>query len=66
MTIKLAFDIPQAADAASVPATAIRRAIKAGELKAKQQSRTQDGDGFGKYLIRVSDLEAWLDSLPDG
>lgn len=72
MTVpKLALTIPEAAEAAGVTDRTIRSWIAQGLLKAKRQSqKVQDGkptnDGTGKYLIRVADLDAALDALPDG
>ena len=69
---KLSLTIPEAAEAASVTERTIRAWIANGWLKAKRQSRKEDdrgrpvGEGVGKYLVRVADLEACLDSLPDG
>ena len=63
--MKLALPIPEAAEAVGVTDKTIRAAIHKGDLKAKRQSRNEVGDGVGKYLIKVSDLEAWFDGLVD-
>lgn len=64
--IKLALTVTEAAEACGVTEKAIRAAIGTGHLRAKRQSRrTADGEGTGRLLVRVADLEAWLDSLAD-
>lgn len=64
-TTRLALTIPEAAEACGVTDKAIRTAIHAGDLRAKRQSRTKDGDPTGKYLITVPALQNWLEDLPD-
>lgn len=64
MTPKLALTIPEAAEAAGVTDRTIRAWIANGWLVAKRQSKNKDGDGVGKTLIRVADLEACLENLP--
>lgn len=54
---KLAYDIAAAAGRYSVSPDLIRRAIKAGELDAKNVGR--------KYLISAKALEEWFDGLAD-
>lgn len=63
---KLSLTIPEAAEAASVTQRTIRAWIANGWLKAKRQSKNDDGDPTGKYLITVRALEDCLDNLPDG
>jgi predicted DNA-binding transcriptional regulator AlpA len=65
MTDKLLLTIPEAASLTPFGDKTIRAAIKATDpaafpppLKAKRGSR-------GQYLVRVADLEAWIDSLQD-
>jgi excisionase family DNA binding protein len=66
MTVRLALTIPEAAKACGVDDSRIRRAIHAGELKAKRSGRARNGiDGAGKLLIRPADLDVWLDGLAD-
>lgn len=62
---RVALTVGEAAEACGVTEKAIRRAINAGELKAKRQSRTADGDGIGKLLVTVTALSAWVDGLAD-
>lgn len=57
----LAYTRQQAAEACSVGVDAITEAIVSGKLRAKRQGV----NGGGKYLIRVVDLEAWLEGLAD-
>ena len=64
-TLTISLTIPEAAKATGVTDKAIREAIHSGALKAKRQSRTEDGQGTGKYLIKVTALEQWVDSLAD-
>lgn len=52
----LALSIPDAAAAVSVSRDVLQLAIKRGELIAHYPN--------SKPLIRLVDLEAWLDSLP--
>ena len=67
---RLALTIPQAAEAAGVTEKQIRAWIGSGDLKAKRQTRQKDakgnptGEGVGKYLILVRDLEECLEGLP--
>jgi excisionase family DNA binding protein len=56
----LAVGLREAADLAGVSTDTVRRAIHATEppyLKAKRVG--------ARFAIKVSDLEDWLDSLPD-
>jgi hypothetical protein len=62
---RVALNVAEAAEACGVTEKAIRRAINTGELKAKRQSRTADGDGAGKFLIPVTALAAWVEGLAD-
>lgn len=64
-TPKLALTVPQAAEAAGVTDKQIRAWIGAGDLRAKRQTRRPgDGEGVGRYLILVRDLEDCLERLP--
>lgn len=63
MNIKLALSTEEAAEACAVSKDVIKAAIRRGDLPAKRSGRRENGTGAGKYLIRVADLEAWLDSL---
>lgn len=61
----IALTIPEAAKAVGVTDKVIRAAIHRGDLKAKRQSRNEDGEGQGKYLVSIKALEAWYDGLAD-
>lgn len=65
MSIKLSMTIPQAAESTGFTEKQIRMAIHAGALKAKRATKNKDGEGVGKYILRVGDLETWLDGLAD-
>jgi excisionase family DNA binding protein len=56
MTTKLAYSLPEAADAVSVSQDTLRRAIRAGDLPFRRVGV--------KYLIATTDLLAWFESLP--
>lgn len=62
---KLALTIPQAAEAAGVTERTIRAWIAQGWLRAKRQSKNDEGDPTGKYLITTRALEDCLEQLPD-
>jgi excisionase family DNA binding protein len=53
----IAFSRAAAAEASNISEDMLDRAIKAGELKAKQLGR--------RILIRPADLDAYIESLPD-
>lgn len=55
----LAYTIQEAAVATGYGTTTINNAVKRGELIA-----TYGGDKKSKPVIRVKDLDAWLDALP--
>ena len=61
----LALSVPEAAAAMDVTPATIRKAINAGHLRAKRQSRDANGNGTGKYLISVKALQEWFDGLED-
>lgn len=56
MTIRLAYDVAEAAEAVSVSTDTIRAAIRAGDLAARYVGR--------KQIIPAAELEAWLNALP--
>ena len=57
MTEPLSYTVADAASVTGLSQTFIRRAIWAGELKAKHANT--------RVIVRRADLEAWLDGLPD-
>lgn len=54
---KLAYSIPELADAVSLSVTSIRDAIDRGDLKPKYPNR--------KPIIPAVEAQRWLDSLAD-
>ena len=55
----------EAAQMLGVSEDVIRRAKGRGDLKAKKTSRGDDGEGRGKELYAVADLQAWFEGLAD-
>lgn len=55
------FDLDRAAEAMCVSKETLKRAIRAGKLRAKKSSA---GTG-GKHLVSAADLDAWFESLED-
>lgn len=64
-TVVIALSIPEAATAVDMTPAMLRKAIHAGQLRAKRQSRDEAGNGVGKYLISVKALEEWFEGLED-
>lgn len=62
---KISLNLEEAGLAIGVSDETIRRAIHAGELKAKRSSKNDDGDGIGRLLIGVDDLRTWFNGLVD-
>ena len=54
---KLAYTIPEAARAVSYSVETIRLALRHGDLRASYANT--------KPVVRASELQRWLDSLPD-
>lgn len=65
MSTPLAYSKTSAALSAGVSSQTIDRAIKAGKLRAKRTSVTEDGEPAGNVLILATDLATWLESLAD-
>jgi hypothetical protein len=61
----LAYSVATACAATSLSKSQLDRAIRAGLLKARKSSTTEDGEPTGKYVILADDLEAYLASLPE-
>lgn len=57
---RVALDVDEAAESCAVKRDTVMRAIRSGRLRAR---RSGEGGG-GKYLVRVVDLEAWIESMP--
>jgi len=53
--------LDEAAEYLRVSVPTVKRAIYAGNLRAKKSG----AGGGGKYLIRVTELDAWFDGLVD-
>lgn len=62
----LSYDLKTAAEVTGLSESHYKRAIDAGELKAKRSSLDAEGNPVGKWLIRAADLAAYIDGLPDG
>lgn len=72
MTLKLAFNTEEAAQATGLSVDTIKRAIRSGALKAKRSGRLNGdgpkgdkGDAAGRYVITETALRDWLDNLED-
>ncbi|MGN6723296.1 MAG: hypothetical protein ACTHJM_11865 [Marmoricola sp.] len=61
----LAYSIKAAAEASGLSVSALDRAIRAGQLRAKSSSEDEDGNPTGKRLILARELERYLESLVD-
>jgi hypothetical protein len=59
MTTKIGYTIPEAAEAVGLSETAIRNAVRAGDLIAKG-----GGSKGSKLLIGRDELQGWFDALP--
>lgn len=61
---RLAYSADEAAAECGVSPATIKKAIRAGSLKAKRSARNENtGEPAGKYLIFPTDLQAWLEGL---
>ena len=63
--MKLAFNTSEAAQAVGLSEDFIKKAIRAGDLRAKRTSRKPNGDPSGNYSISAEALTAWWETLPD-
>jgi hypothetical protein len=61
----LSYSIATAVAATGLSKSHLERAIRAGQLRAKKSSLTEDGEPTGKYVILAADLEAYLTGLVD-
>ncbi len=64
MTGPLAYTYETAAAATGLGQSTIRRAVQAGQLKAKRSSG-ESGKRAGRVVILHDELAAWLNSLED-
>lgn len=66
MTIKLSFSVAEAVVATGLSKSHLDRAIESGALKAKTSSeKKRDASHGGKRLILATELERYLNDLPD-
>ncbi len=66
MTV-ISLDINAAARATGLSRSHLSRVLNSGELRGKRSSvNDKTGEPEGKWLIKPADLEAYIDSLPDG
>lgn len=62
----LSYSVTQAAKETGLSTSHLDRAIAAGELRVKRTKVNEQGEPVGKRVILARDLQAYLDSLPDG
>ena len=62
---KIALTLDEAAAAVGLSRDTLKRAITAGQLKAKRSSVDEEGNPQGRYTVTPKALEDWHDSLPD-
>lgn len=62
---RLAYGRKEAAAMCGVSVDLIDKAVASGARRAKRTAVDKYGRPAGLYLIRVADLEAWLDGLID-
>ena len=61
----ISYDLKTAAAMTGLSPSHLKRAINEGLLKAKR-SNDDAGAKWSKWVVRAPDLEAYIDSLPDG
>lgn len=62
----ISYSLKTAAEVTGLSVSHLRRAIGAGELKAKRSAEATKDRLPGKWVVRAVDLEGYIDSLPDG
>lgn len=63
----LSYSITAAVEATGLSKSHLDRAIRAGDLKARKSGRDEEtGEPVGKWVLLAKDLQAYLDSLPEG
>lgn len=63
----ITYDIKSASAATGLSRSYLTRVLNSGELPGKRSSvNDKTGEPEGKWLIKPADLEAYIDSLPDG
>lgn len=65
-TTVLAYSIRTAVEASGLSKTHLIDAINRGEIKARRSSRNDAGEPQGKWIIPAAELQAYLDTLPEG
>lgn len=63
MTIKLSYNVKEAAEATGLSQDTVKRAIRSGDLKAQKSGKDKGGEPVGKYVIQVHHLKDWLDGM---
>lgn len=61
----LSYTLVTAAEATGLSRSHLSREIKAGRLKAKKSSVTEDGEPTGSTVILAGDLRTYLEGLVD-
>lgn len=62
---RIAVKRAEAAAMLGVSEDTIRRAVRAGDLRAKKTGKDKHGVGVGHDLFLVADLQAWFEGLAD-
>lgn len=62
----ITYDVKTAAAVTGLSRAHINRLLNSGELMGKRTHQKDDKTLAGKWLIRPADLQAYIDSLPDG
>lgn len=63
----LSYSMPMTVAATGLSAKHLTEAIRRGELKARRSSKDEEtGEPRGKWIILAADLQAYLDTLPEG
>lgn len=65
MTTRLAYSLAQAAETTGLSRRFLEGAIKEGKLRSKTTRLDADDKPSGRRLILASELQAYLDGLPD-
>lgn len=65
MTDRISYNLAGAVEASGLSESVLKRAIRAGRLRAKRSSVDDDGKGVGNFVITHDALRAYIDSLVD-
>lgn len=63
---KLSYSVQEAAAATGLSPTFLDAAIRRAELRARRTVKRANGEVAGKRVILAADLQAYLESLPEG